>query len=375
MKFTKTNRKARHNRKLVLLFFQIPNEIILSSIREYLKYYQYSQFEYFCDQKIPLTFPYAGKVEQFSSSFDNNPTDELIIIGYPPGSEISQELLLSLKLSGIIIKLIPVDLSLFSGLMCIDNIRDLPHITLFPDRTKVIQRILKEVLNKVIALIGIIFSGFFLPFIALFIKITSSGPVFYKQTRLGKNARPFTLYKFRTMGVSAEKNGPQLSGSDDSRITRAGKILRYWHIDEFPQFWNILKGDMALVGSRPERPFFARFLAQEIPYYKIVYQQKPGLTSLGMIKYGYATSIEEMMDRLYYDIIYLNNPTFWMDIKILINTLRYIIHKAFYDPSKEKNTPKEENVKPILAGWSPTKSDVSKTRSCLNTLDRVIYQH
>jgi lipopolysaccharide/colanic/teichoic acid biosynthesis glycosyltransferase len=353
MKFTKTNGKLRHKRKLVLLFFQIPNEVILSSIRDYLKYHQYSQFKYFCDQKIPVTFPYAGSIEHFTNSFDNNPVDELIIIGYPPRNEVSQELLLRLKLSGAIIKLIPVDVSLFSGLLGIDSLRDLPHIRLFPNKTNIAHRILKEVLTKVVAVIGIIFSAVLLPFIALFIKSTSSGPVFYSQKRLGKNARPFTLYKFRTMGVAAEKNGPQLSGTDDSRITSAGKILRYWHIDEFPQFWNLLKGDMALVGPRPERPFFARFLANKIPYYKIIYQQKPGLTSLGMIKYGYASSVEEMTDRLYYDIVYLNNPSFWMDMKILINTIRYIILKAFYDPSEDRNFQREGNLKTLSESHDP----------------------
>jgi lipopolysaccharide/colanic/teichoic acid biosynthesis glycosyltransferase len=338
---------------LALLFFQVPNELILSNIREYMKYHQFSEFRYFCDQKIPVTFQYGGTIAQFSDSFNNSPADELMVIGYPSKGEVSNELLLTLKLSGAIIKLIPIDLNLLSGLIQINNFRDLPHIRLFPNKITTTHQFLKELLTKASAIFGIILTGILMPFIALLIKTTSSGPVFYRQKRLGKNARPFTLYKFRTMGVSAEKNGPQLSGNEDQRITKAGRILRYWHIDELPQFWNLLKGDMALVGPRPERPFFARFLANKIPYYKIIYQQKPGLTSLGMIKYGYASSVEEMTDRLYYDIVYLNNPSFWMDIKILINTIRYIILKTFYDPSKDRNLKREGNIKTLTESHDP----------------------
>lgn len=348
MKFTKTKRKAGQKRKLTLLFFKVPNELILKNIREYLRYHQYKDFEYFCDQKLPVTFQYGGTIAQFPNSFHNNPADEVIVIGYPSRGEVSNELLVTLKLSGAVIKLIPVDLSLFSGLIKINNIRDLPHIRLFGDRINIIHQISKEALTKITAIFGILLTAILLPFIALLIKSTSTGPVFYSQKRLGKYAHPFTLYKFRTMRVSAEKNGPQLSGDKDKRITRVGKILRYWHLDELPQFLNLLKGDMAIVGPRPERPFFARFLANKIPYYKIIYQQKPGLTSLGMIKFGYASTIEEMTDRLYYDIVYLNNPTLKMDIKIILNTIRYIILKAFYDPSKQKNGQREKSLKTTL---------------------------
>lgn len=338
-------RKVKDQRKLVLLFFQIPNKVILSSIRKYLNCHQYSQLECFCDERFVISYPYSGKVEQFFDSLDIDPVDELIIVGYPLKIEISQELLLKLKFSGAVIKFIPVDISLFSGLTGMENIGDLPHIRLFSDKINFVDQILKIILAKIISLVGVIFLGILLPFIALLIKFTSAGPVFYKQTRLGKNARPFTLYKFRTMGVSAEKNGPQLSGEYDPRITKLGKFLRYWHIDELPQFWNILKGDMALVGPRPERPFFARLLTNKVPYYKIIYQQKPGLTSLGMIKYGYASSIEELTDRLYYDMVYLNYPTFWMDLKILLKTIRYIILKTFHDPSQKRNLRREGDLK------------------------------
>jgi lipopolysaccharide/colanic/teichoic acid biosynthesis glycosyltransferase len=142
------------------------------------------------------------------------------------------------------------------------------------------------------------------------------------------------------MYPEAEQNGPQLSSNFDRRITPGGKALRYWHLDELPQFWNILKGDMSLVGPRPERPFYARMLRDKIPYYKAIYQVKPGLTSLGMVKYGYASSLEEMTDRLYYDIAYINNPSVITDLKVIAHTLWYIFQKAYKDP-KESRLEKE----------------------------------
>ncbi len=344
MIFVKSKKRREQKRELTLLFFQNPNELILSGIREYLKHHQYNEFSYFSNQMLPVTFKYGGTITEFPESFNRNPADEIIIIGYPSKGEVSYKLLITLKLSGAIIKLIPGELSLLSGLIELNNLKDLPHIRLFPDKISKPHQLAKELLTKVSAVTGLIFTGILLPFIVLLIKSTSSGPVFYSQKRLGKNAHPFTLYKFRTMSIHAEENGPQLSGIDDKRITKAGKILRYWHLDELPQFWNLLKGDMALIGPRPERPFYASFLANKIPYYKIIYQQKPGLTSLGMIKYGYASNIEEMTDRLYYDIVYLNHPSIAMDIKILLNTVRYIILKTFYDPSRQRNLQREEKL-------------------------------
>lgn len=353
MKLSKDKQKLRHSRQLVLLFFQVPETNLLTKIGDYIKNKKVVNFEYYCNEKLTVTYKYAGNISEFPNSFHENPADELIVIGYPSKNEVSQEFLLTLKLSGATIKLLPGNLDLFAGLLQVKGLRDLPHIPLFPNRTSIFQQVSKTLLTQVAAILGLTFTTLLFPFIALSIKITSEGPVFYKQKRLGKNAKPFDLYKFRTMNQYAEKEGPQLSSSNDPRITSIGRILRYWHIDELPQFWNILKGDMALVGPRPERPFFARFLAQKIPYYKIIYQQKPGLTSLGMIKYGYASSIEEMTDRLYYDIVYLNNPSMGMDLKILMNTIRYIVLKTFYHSSEKRVAERKESLKMLTSAQDP----------------------
>lgn len=356
--------KRTEKNRVYLLFFQIPSGNILERIENFLRSGRYKKCRYFSEQDLAISIHRKGNFSDFQKEVIDKPPGQILIIGSPENEEVSQEFLVSLKLSGAVIKLIPVKFDLLSSLIQIKGSKDIPHIVLYPNQTNILNKLLKIVFNKLIALLGILFTLLVFPIIAIFIKSTSKGPIFYKQKRLGKNALPYSLIKFRTMYVSAEANGPQLSSDRDTRITKAGKILRYWHLDELPQFWNILKGDMALVGPRPERPYFAKMLTDQMPYYKLIYQEKPGLTSLGMIKYGYANTINEMTDRLYYDIVYLNNPSFIMDLKILVNTVRYIFLKTFYDPSHDRNKKREPQIKKIshsnepLVRWLSLKNNI-----------------
>jgi lipopolysaccharide/colanic/teichoic acid biosynthesis glycosyltransferase len=159
----------------------------------------------------------------------------------------------------------------------------------------------------------------------LLTKLTSKGPAFYKQVRIGKNHKPFTIYKFRSMYVNAEAAGPQLSSDSDPRITAWGKILRKSRMDELPQFWNVLKGEMSVVGPRPERQFFIEQLLEKSPNYKKLLRIKPGLTSIGQVSYGYAENIDQMHSRLRYDLIYLNNISFNSDMGIILKTIRVMV--------------------------------------------------
>ena len=162
--------------------------------------------------------------------------------------------------------------------------------------------------------------------VAILIKCDSRGPVFYTQERMGYHNKPFKIIKFRTMVCNAEENGqPQLSSDNDPRITRVGRVLRKYRIDELPQFWNVLRGDMSIVGPRPERQYFIEQILKRVPAYALLRQVRPGITSLGMVKFGYAKNVDEMVERLNYDILYLENMSLLNDFKILVYTIKVVL--------------------------------------------------
>ena len=163
--------------------------------------------------------------------------------------------------------------------------------------------------------------------LAVAVRCSSKGPVFYTQERIGLYGHPFRIYKFRTMVVSAEQDGtPQLSRKDDKRITKIGHLMRKYRLDELPQLWNVLKGDMSFVGPRPERPYFIHLIEQQAPYYCLLYKIRPGLTSWGPIRVGYTDTIEKMIRRLNYDIAYMENMSLLLDLKIMLLTISVIFN-------------------------------------------------
>ncbi len=161
--------------------------------------------------------------------------------------------------------------------------------------------------------------------VGIIIKSDSRGPVFYFQERLGRHNKPFKIIKFRTMIQNAEQEGkPQLSSDNDPRITRVGHYLRKYRIDELPQFFNVLRGDMSLVGPRPERRYYAQKILEREPAYSLVHQIRPGITSMGMVKYGYARTVDEMLERLRFDLLYLENMSLLNDLKIIVYTIKIV---------------------------------------------------
>jgi sugar transferase (PEP-CTERM system associated) len=192
-------------------------------------------------------------------------------------------------------------------------------------RQKKIAGFARSAVHWLVALAGAILSLPIVIVTAILIKLESGGPVFYKQERVGQNGRTFTLMKFRSMRVDAEQDGPVWASKGDSRTTRVGRIIRKIRVDEIPQFWNILKGEMSFVGPRPERPHFVAQLAEEIPFYEQRHLIAPGLTGWAQIKYPYGASIEDARQKLQYDLFYIKNHGLVLDAIIIFETIKIIL--------------------------------------------------
>ena len=187
------------------------------------------------------------------------------------------------------------------------------------------QKAVKRTMDIGLSLVGLVLSIPICLVCAIGIKCTSKGPIFYAQERIGLHRQPFQIYKFRSMIIDAEKDGPQLSNERDPRITSWGQTLRKWRLDEIPQLWNVLRGDMSLVGPRPEREFYIKQIQKTEALHARLYTTKPGLTSLGMVKFGYARNLEEIIERMRYDMVYLDNQSIFFDMQILLFTVRTVI--------------------------------------------------
>ena len=269
--------------------------------------------------------PQLGSIDNIKNIIQKNFVEEVIIAIETQEHHQINEIINELADTETIIKIIPDMYDILSGFAKMNNVLGDALIEIYPDLMPRWEKNIKRIIDIIASLCAILILTPVYLFTAIKVKLSSPGNILYKQERIGINGRPFFILKFRSMYVDAEKNGPALSSKNDARITPWGKIMRKWRLDEIPQFFNVLKGDMSLVGPRPERKYFIEQITHIAPHYKHICRVKPGITSLGMVKYGYAENVDEMIQRLKFDIIYIENISLLLDIKIMFYTVRTVI--------------------------------------------------
>ncbi|MFM8514436.1 MAG: sugar transferase [Bacteroidota bacterium] len=266
-----------------------------------------------------------GGVESISDIIQRFEIDEVILAVEPEDRDKLPTTLQGLRSEGVIVKMVP---SMYDLLLGKVKMQQILGALLIEVRTEVMpawQQLIKAILDKFVAMVALIMLLPLMMYCMLRVRLDSPGPVLYRQQRVGLKGKPFMILKFRSMTERAEFDGPQLSSLNDPRITSWGKVMRKWRLDELPQFWNVLIGDMSLVGPRPERKFYIDQIVRRAPHYRHLLRIRPGLTSWGQVRYGYAENVEQMIERLQYDILYVENRSLLVDFKILIYTLLIIL--------------------------------------------------
>lgn len=269
--------------------------------------------------------PNLGSLKEMSQVIEEKQVEEVIIaLESSEHSQISR-IINELGLCNVIIKAIPDMYDILTGKVKMDHLFGTPLILLSKDLMPAWQANVKQFLDLTVSALAIIIASPLILFLAIAVKLSSKGPVFYSHERIGRYGKPFHIYKFRSMRVDAEKNGPELSSKEDDRLTNLGRFMRKYRLDEIPNFFNVLLGDMSLVGPRPERQYFIDQIIKKAPHYTHLHKVKPGITSWGQVKYGYAENVDQMIRRLRYDILYIENMSLFVDFKILFYTVLTII--------------------------------------------------
>ena len=269
--------------------------------------------------------PFLGTMESIKQVLEEQNIEEVIIALESSEHHELQKILNVINGHRAIIKVIPDMYDILSGSVRMDSIYGTPLIQVRQDILEPWQLVSKRAGDIIISSIALLLLSPLYLLTAIGVKMSSPGPIFYAQERIGKGGKPFHIFKFRSMVVDAEKAGPALSSDHDPRITSFGRFMRKVRLDEVPQFYNVLIGDMSLVGPRPERQYFIDQIVKEAPHYTHLLKVKPGITSWGMVKYGYAENVEQMIRRMKFDLLYIENMSLLVDIKILIYTVQTVL--------------------------------------------------
>ena len=267
-----------------------------------------------------------GKAADLGAIIAEHQVDRIIVGLSDRRGRLPIQELLQAKLSGVRVEDATTTYERLTGKILIDDLK--PSWLIFSDgfRSSRLTRVLKRMLDLSLSMIGFLLAAPLMAITALAIRLDSPGPVLYSQERVGENGRVFTVYKFRSMRNDAECGGQAIWARDkDDRITRVGRVIRATRLDELPQLWNVMRGDMSFVGPRPERPFFVEQLAGEIPFYVQRHSVKPGVTGWAQVKYRYGSSIEDAMEKLRYDLYYVKHMSVIFDLTIVLDTVKVVL--------------------------------------------------
>ncbi len=275
--------------------------------------------------KLGEFLPHLGELKDLHRIVTEYQVEEVIIAIEHSENHTVEKIITALEDTDVVIKIIPVMQDILMGSVKTTSIFHAPLIQIFPDLMPDWQMSLKRIFDICVSAICLVILSPIMLITAIAVKTTSPGGVLFSQVRVGLKGHKFVMHKFRTMYQDAEQDGPQLSSENDPRITRVGRFLRKVRIDEIPQFYTVLKGDMSIVGPRPERQYYIDLIIERAPHYRLLHKVKPGITSWGQVKYGYAENVDEMVDRLKFDILYIENMSLAMDFKIMIYTVLIIL--------------------------------------------------
>ena len=277
------------------------------------------------DRLLDNKIAYLGHCDNLEILIRNHKVEEVIIAIESSDHNRIQKIITRIQDGRVKIKILPDMYELLSGSLKMTDIYGALLLQIVDDSMPIWQQALKRAMDLIISLVALILLIPIYITCALAVKFSSSGPIFYLQDRVGLDGRVFKIIKFRTMYLNSEEAGPQLSSTNDSRITKAGRFMRKTRLDEFPQFINVILGHMSLVGPRPERQFYIDQIMALAPQYVHLTRVRPGITSWGQVKYGYAENVEQMLDRMKFDLLYLKNRSIALDIKIMFYTIAIVL--------------------------------------------------